>query len=144
MATLRDRREAIVREHIESENEGDFDHAVDMFADAPRYELIGLDRPVLTTRDAVVEFHLELRTAFPDLRSRSVRDFHHTDRAVIVEFELQGTHQGPFLGFEPTGRTFRSFMVSFFMFNDDRLVGERIYFDLATVLSGLGLLAVPA
>ena len=71
---------------------------------------------------------------------------HHADDAVIVEFDLLGTHDGPFLGVEPTGRSFRCPMTAVFEFEDDRIVCERVDFDAATILRQLGIgdLALPA
>ena len=63
----------------------------------------------------------------------------HADDAVIVEFDLLGTHGGPFLGIPPTGREFRCRMAAIFVFDDDRIVCERVYFDSNTILAQLGL-----
>jgi len=64
---------------------------------------------------------------------------HSTDDGVWVEFDLLGTHEGAFLGFEPTGRGFRCRMAAFFVFEGERIVAERVYFDSMTILSQLGL-----
>ena len=55
---------------------------------------------------------------------------------MIVEFTLLGTHKGPFMGIEATGRSFRCQMTAFFIFEDegDRMVCERVYFDGGTIL----------
>jgi predicted ester cyclase len=60
---------------------------------------------------------------------------------VVVEFDLLGTHAGPFLGLAPTGRAFRCRMIALFLCEDggDRIVCERVYFDAATMLRQLGL-----
>ncbi len=77
--------------------------------------------------------------AFPDQRNE-IHTLRHADDAVVVEFDLLGTHLGAFVGFEPTGRTFRCRMAAIFEFDRDRIVCERIYFDAATILRQLGLL----
>ena len=64
---------------------------------------------------------------------------HSTDDGVWVEFDLLGTHDGAFLGFDPTGRAFRCRMAAFFVFEDELIVAERVYFDAMTILSQLGL-----
>jgi predicted ester cyclase len=64
---------------------------------------------------------------------------HHADDAVIAEFELMGTHRGSFAGEEPTGREFTCRMAAFFIFEEDRLICERVYGDLLTILNQLGL-----
>ena len=64
---------------------------------------------------------------------------HHADEAVIVEFDLLGTHRGDFLGTPPTGRSFTCRMAAVFVFAGDRIVCERVYFDAATILRQLGI-----
>jgi hypothetical protein len=43
-------------------------------------------------------------------------------------------------GIPPTGRSFSCRTAAFFLFEEDRLVCERVYFDAATILSQLGLI----
>jgi steroid delta-isomerase-like uncharacterized protein len=135
-ASLRERREKVVRVHMESENVHDYETTFSTFAH-PRYELIATDR-VHDGEDEVREYFRESRTAFPDQRNELIA-LHHADDAVIVEFWLRGTHQGPLMGIEPTGRTFECRMTAFFIFEDggDGIVCERVYFDSATILRQL-------
>jgi steroid delta-isomerase-like uncharacterized protein len=133
---LRARREAIVREHMASENVHDFDTTIATFQH-PRYELIATG-DIYDGEDAVRGYYAESRTAFPDQRNEIVA-LHHADDAVVVEFELLGTHLGPLRALPPTGRSFRCRMTALFVFDGDRLVGERVYFDQTTILRQLGL-----
>jgi hypothetical protein len=64
---------------------------------------------------------------------------HHADDAVIVEFDLMGTHLGSFRGLPATGRSFECRSLAVFVFEEDRLVCERAYFDSATILRQLGI-----
>jgi steroid delta-isomerase-like uncharacterized protein len=130
----RAKREQLVRDHMQAENVHDFARAIATFAH-PRYELIATDR-TYDGRAAVEEYFRESRTAFPDQRNELIA-LHHADDAVIVEFWLLGTHRGPLLGFEPTGRSFRCRMTSFFLFDESGLVCERVYFDTASILRQL-------
>ena len=61
---------------------------------------------------------------------------------MIAEFDLKGTHLGEMRGISPTGREFTCRCASFFIFDDDRLVCERVYFDSLTIMNQLGLLDV--
>jgi steroid delta-isomerase-like uncharacterized protein len=135
-SSLRGRREAIVREHMASENVHDFDTTIGTF-EHPRYELIATGE-VYDGEADVRGYYAESRMAFPDQRNEVVA-LHHADDAVIVEFVLLGTQLGPLRGLPPTGREFRCRMTALFVFEDDRLVGERVYFDQATILRQLGL-----
>jgi steroid delta-isomerase-like uncharacterized protein len=139
--TLRDRRDAVVREHMESENRLDFEATLQTFKH-PRYELIPTGE-VFDGPDAVRGYYATSRAAFPDQRNRIIA-LHHADDCVIVEFDLMGTHKGPMRGIPPTGRTFTCRMIALFFFEDDRIVCERVYFDAATILRELGILPGPS
>jgi steroid delta-isomerase-like uncharacterized protein len=133
---LREKREALVIEHMESENRYEFDVTMETFHH-PRYELIGTGE----THDGEAEvaaYFEETRAAFPDQRNELIA-MHHADDAVIVEAMLYGTHDGSFRGLPPTGRKFEMPFCALFLFDDDRLVCERVYFDQNTVLRQLGI-----
>lgn len=133
-AETRKERERIVRTHMESENEHDFDTTIGTFSH-PRYELIATDR-IHDGETAVREYFKETRSAFPDQRNELI-SLRHADDAVISEFWLLGTHLGPLAGIEPTGRKFKCRMTAFFIFEGTDLVCERVYFDSATILRQL-------
>jgi steroid delta-isomerase-like uncharacterized protein len=133
---LRKRREEIVIEHMESENRHEFDVTIETFHH-PRYELVATG-DVFDGREAVERYFEETRTAFPDQRNELIA-LHHSDDAVLVEAMLYGTHEGSFRGLPPTGRSFRMQICAAFLFEEDRLVCERVYFDSATVLRQLGI-----
>ena len=135
-AGLRERREAIVREHMESENRHEFDVTLGTF-DHPRYEIMATGE-VYDGPDEVANYFLTSRAAFPDQRNENAV-FHHADDAVIVEFDLLGTHEGELRGIPPTGKSFRCRMVALFLFENggDRITCERIYFDQATIAEQL-------
>jgi steroid delta-isomerase-like uncharacterized protein len=137
---LRARREALVVEHMESENRHEYDATIETF-DHPRYELIGTG-DVYDGPEAVARYFEETRTAFPDQRNELIA-MHHADDAVIVEANLHGTHQGPFRGLPPTGRSFEMRFCAVFVFEDERLVCERVYFDSGTILRQLGIARDP-
>ena len=125
-----------MREHMESENRHDFDTTMRTFHH-PRYEIIATG-DVHDGEGEVAEYFRETRAAFPDQRNELVA-LHHADDAVVVEFDLKGTHLGSLRGLPPTGREFTCRMVALFLFEEDRLVGERVYFDSATIQRQLGI-----
>ncbi|CAN5665445.1 hypothetical protein BH24ACT4_BH24ACT4_14440 [soil metagenome] len=136
-AALRARRDAVIREHMESENRLDFDATLATF-DHPRYELVATGQ-TFDGEDEVRGYYAASRGAFPDQRNE-IHSLRHADDAVVVEFDLLGTHQGEFVVFAPTGREFRCRMAAIFEFDGDRITCERIYFDASTILRQLGLL----
>jgi len=137
---LRQKREDLVKEHMELENRHEYDATIETF-DHPRYELIGTG-DVYDGPEEVARYFDETRTAFPDQRNELIA-LHHADDAVIVEANLYGTHEGPFRGLPPTGRRFEMRFLAVFVFEEDRLVCERVYFDSNTVLRQLGIARDP-
>jgi steroid delta-isomerase-like uncharacterized protein len=133
---LRRKREATVREHMESENRHEFDITMGTFHH-PRYEIIATG-DVYDGEGEVARYFQETRAAFPDQRNELI-ELRHSDDAVVVEFDLKGTHLGSLRGLPPTGREFTCRMVALFLFEEDRLVGERVYFDSATIARQLGI-----
>ena len=133
-AQLRRTRELLVREHMDSENRHEYDATMDTFHH-PRYELIGTG-DVFDGEEEVRAYFDETRTAFPDQRNELIA-LHHTDDGVVAEFWLLGTHRGPLMGFQPTGKEFRCRMVALFLFEGTGIVCERVYFDTATILRQL-------
>ncbi len=133
---LRAARDAIVREHMESENRHEYDVTLATFGH-PRYEIVPTG-DVYDGEEEVRRYFQESRTAFPDQRNENAV-LRHTDDGVIVEFDLLGTHEGEFRGIPPTGKSFRCRMVALFLFEEDRLVCERVYFDALTIIGQLGI-----
>ena len=133
---IRAKREALVIEHMESENRHQFDVTLGTFGH-PRYELIAAG-DVYDGAAEVERYFEETRTAFPDQRNELIA-MHHADDAVIAEAMLYGTHQGSFRGLPATGRKFEMRFCALFLFEDEELVCERVYFDAGTVLRQLGI-----
>jgi steroid delta-isomerase-like uncharacterized protein len=130
-AEVRAFREAVVRRHMESENEHDFDATLATFSH-PHYELIATGQ--VHDGDAEVrEYFRASRAAFPDQRNELI-SLRHADDSVIVELWLLGTHTGRLGALEPTGRAFRTRMTAFFLFDDTGIVCERVYFDSGSIL----------
>ena len=123
-----------MREHMESENRHEFDVTMATFGH-PRYEIVPTG-DVYDGEEEVARYFAESRKAFPDQRNELIA-MHHADDAVIAEFTLLGTHLGPLRALPPTGRAFRCRMTAFFLFEGDRIVCERVYFDTATILRQL-------
>lgn len=122
---LRERREAVVREHMKSENTQDFDVTLATF-DHPHYELVPTGE-VFDGEDAVREYYRRSRAATPDQRNELIA-LHSTDDSVMAEFWLRGTPAN-----SPHGRSFECRMLAIFGFDDDRIASERVYWDRQTI-----------
>lgn len=140
VASLRQERERVVRAHVEAEHRGDWAAALATFH-RPRYEVI----PTGETHDgasAVAGFYRESAQAFPDVAFEE-RAMYHADAAVLHESVFRATHRGGWRGLPATGRAVCYPMLNAFLFEEDRLVCERMYFDLLTPLRQLGVARDP-
>ena len=133
---VRARREAAVREHMESENRHDLVATMATFSH-PRYELIP-SGDVYDGVDEVNTYFARSRGAFPDQRNELIA-LRHLDDGILVEFDLLGTHLGAMGPIEPTGKEFRCRMAAMFLFDDEGIVCERVYYDAQTIQRQLGL-----
>jgi steroid delta-isomerase-like uncharacterized protein len=133
---LRQRRIAVVKEHMDTEVTKDFDRTLATFNGHPHYEIMATGQ-VFDGAAEVMGYYLTTRTAFPDQRHGDVR-WHVADDAVIVEFDLLGTNLGEFYGLPPTGKAFRVPIIAVFFFESDRITNERIYFDSASLVTQIG------
>jgi steroid delta-isomerase-like uncharacterized protein len=133
---MRQRRLEVLQTHFQSEIEHDWDTCLRTFNGRPHYEIMATGQ-VYDGDEEVLAYHRNQRIAFPDQRHENVR-YHFADDVVVTEFDLLGTNLGPFLGQEPTGRAFRVPVVALFFFAEDRIENERIYLDIASLLSQIG------
>jgi steroid delta-isomerase-like uncharacterized protein len=138
--SMRQRRHELVLDHVEFENGRDYEAALATFTH-PRYEYVASDE-VYEGADEVVAHWEELDRAFPDQLIETLA-LHHADDAVLMEAVARGTHTGTYRGLPPTGRSFEQRFLAIFVFEEDRLVCERVYYDIATVLEQLGIARSP-
>ena len=132
---LRERREAVVLEHIAAENGHDVEATIATFH-RPRYEVNGEPSD---GEAAVRELLQGLMGGFPDFHVETQK-LHHADDAVIGEARITGTHNGTFADIPPTGKRIDVPMAAIFEFEEDRLLRETVYWDIATILRQIGIL----
>jgi steroid delta-isomerase-like uncharacterized protein len=125
---------------MRSEGAKDFTATVATFS-RPRYEVVATGEEHDGAR-AVSDFLAESGRAFPDFRFENTT-LHHADDAVVVEVDFVGTHLGAWRGLPATGRAVRYRMCNVFVFEEDRLVCERLHFDLLTILRQIGIARDP-
>ena len=136
LENLRARRDAVVKAHIEAETiQHDVAAALATF-ERPRYEVPAMGA-VVDGGDAVHDLLTQLLSAFPDFWLEQIA-VHHADHAVVVECRFGGTHRGPWAGIAATGNRMEVQAACIFVFEGDRLICEKVYFDHATVLRQLG------
>ena len=137
---IRARREEIVLEHMSSEQEHRFEDTLRTFSH-PRYEVVPTGE-IIDGEAGVRAFYDETDRAFPDFRFENTK-LRHLDDGVLVETDFVGTHLGPWRGLPATGQPVRYRMCNVFEFDGERLLCERLYFDLLTALQQLGIARDP-
>jgi len=81
--------------------------------------------------------------ALPDLKIE-MQKRHVSDDSVVLEVMIRGTHLGPWRGLPATGRRVDVPLCGVYTFDsNDRLSGEKIYYDRGTVLRQLGVFHEP-
>lgn len=141
----RDRRSArmdLVEQHIRLENEHDLEGVLLTFGETAGYD----DEPWgehYSGRAGVRQFYEQLMKALPDLEI-AVQRRHMAEDAILVEVVIRGTHLGGWRGLPATGRRVEFPLCGVYTFDaDDRLAGERIYYDRGSVLRQLGVFHEP-
>jgi steroid delta-isomerase-like uncharacterized protein len=138
----RSARIALVKHHISLENAHDLEGVLATFGDKAHYD----DEPWNEHhkgRDGVRYFYQQLMSALPDIEIE-VQKQYVTEDAVIVEVMISGSHQGSWRGLPATGRRIEFPLCGIYTFDaDDKLAGEKIYYDRGTVLRQLGVFHEP-
>ena len=126
---LREKREAVVLEHVQSENRHDVAASVATFH-TPCYRVM----PMGIVHDggqAVSELLSGIFKGFPDFTVDIDKSYHSED-AVILEVRMKGTHLGDWAGLAMDVP-----VACIFEFEEDRLTCEKVYFDMATLVNQL-------
>jgi steroid delta-isomerase-like uncharacterized protein len=135
-------RLALVDEHIRLENRHDLEGIMATFGATAHYD----DEPWgvhYIGRDEVRTFFEGLLQALPGLQIDVLRN-HAGASAVVLEVIIRGRHLGPWRGLPATGARIELPLCGIYTFDDDdRLAGERIYYDRATLLRQLGVFHEP-
>jgi steroid delta-isomerase-like uncharacterized protein len=131
---LREKREYVVKQHVEAENRHDVVASIATFH-TPRYQLFPMGI-IHDGAQAVGQLLSGMFKGFPDFTVEIVKT-HHSDDAVILEVKMKGTHLGDWAGLKPTGREMNVPVACIFEFDGNRLVCEKVYFDMATLMNQL-------
>jgi hypothetical protein len=114
----RARREAVVVEHMQSENVQQWDRTMATFSHA-RYELP--DGRVIDGADDVLRYWLDGRAVVPDQRNELIELTHLDDDRFLIEFWLRGTPS-------TTQEPFEMRLWAIYDFDaNDLMTNERVY-----------------
>lgn len=127
----------LFRTHREAEARRDYDAVINTFA-----ENCYLATAALGTRsegrEACRAAYVGYFTAFPDLAPDDEGEAYGA--GVLVTWgHLQGTSKGDWLGVPPGGGRFRVPFTNVTRFDGEHMLGETIYFDLATLCQQAGI-----
>lgn len=131
-----------VDEHLSSENSHDLAGIMATFGSQATYEDRAWDEQY-HDHAGVRSYYENLVRGVPDIHIEVLRK-HITEENIILEAIISGTHLGTWRGLPPTGRRIRFPLCAVYSFDaDNRLAGERIYYDRASVLHQLGVFHEP-
>lgn len=135
-------RKKLVEEHMRAENAHDITATMATLGRQPRYVLNGM----------ILDGHEAIRSAYEGIGLGNAAAFsqfkvdvtalHTSEEAVILEGMMSGTHVEEWQGVPATGRSFHIPVCAVFTFDaEEKLAGERIYFDSGLLLKQLGVLS---
>lgn len=129
--------ERLFRRHRDAEARRDYDAVIDTFTEDCYIETIalGIRRD---GREAARKAYVGYFTAFPDLAPDD-HGFAFGDDHLVTWGLLRGTSGGDWFGVAPSGGSFAVPFTNVARFKGDRMQGESIYFDLATLCEQAGL-----
>jgi len=122
---------ALFLTHRDAERRRDFDAIMRTFSEDCYLETVALgsrSEGQVAARAAYVAYF----TAFPDLSPDDL-GFAFGDDAMVSWGFLRGTSGGDWLGVPPSGGSFVVPFTNVAVFADDLMLGESIYFDVATL-----------
>jgi steroid delta-isomerase-like uncharacterized protein len=127
---------------VDAWNSLDPQRVVDMLIDDHTYEDVTF---AVVCRDAAETrgFFEGAYSAFPDLHFTLTSAAINAERAAL-EWTMTGTHQGDLPGLPATGKPFSVRGSTIFEIAADKIGAVRDYWDLATLLRQVGLMAEPA
>ena len=132
----------LVEEHVRHENDHNPAAIMGTFGASAHYDDEPWDAHYVG-RDAVRAFYEGMLQALPGLRIDLLHT-HASNTAVVLEVVIRGQHLGPWRGLAATGAQIELPLCGIFTFDDaERLAGERIYYDRATLLRQLGVFHEP-
>jgi steroid delta-isomerase-like uncharacterized protein len=139
VAELRQAREKTVREHYEAENRHDLDGLLATFSPSrASYDIPAFGEEGRPADAAAVRKMWEgILGVFPNIHHEVLR-LRHGDDFILVEYIVSGTQKSDWAGIQATGRSFAIRVAAVYEFEEEGLVCERVYTDVADWVRQLG------
>ena len=123
--------------HVLAENRRSIEGLLETLCGEPIYKIMATNA-TFKGREQVAQFYTGLFDGVPDAAFELVNAF-IGEEGVVEESILRGTHRGVLFGVLPTGREIALPLTIVFPILGGRIMGERLYFDLATLARELGV-----
>ena len=136
MASLH-QNQRIWQKHVLAENRRSIDGLLATLCDEPVYTIMATGEE-FRGKDAVASFYSGLFEGVPDATFDLISSFVSED-GVMEESVLRGTQKGELFGLPPTNRHFSLPLIIVFPIKNGEILGERLYFDIATLMNQLGI-----
>lgn len=132
----------LLNEHLEAEKMYDIEGIMRTYE---QDATVSINGHVFRGPESIRKFHEQLgfdqHGGFSNLSVGERQRYVH-DEAIIIEQTLSGIHTGKWQGIAPTGRSFEVPVCTVYTFGkENKLSGERVYFDSALLLRQLGATA---
>ncbi len=123
--------------HVLAENRRSIEGLLDTLCDDPIYKIMATSA-TFKGKEQVAQFYTGLFNGVPDATFELFNAF-VGEEGVVEESILRGTHRGTLFGIPPTGREIALPLTIVFPIIRGQIMGERLYFDLATLAKQLGV-----
>jgi steroid delta-isomerase-like uncharacterized protein len=136
MSMLQENRRVWQR-HLMAENRRNLDALLDNLCADPIYKIMAISA-TYKGRDQVEQFYADLFAGIPEANFELVNAF-VGEEGVVAESILRGAQRGSWLGIPPTQREVVLPMAIVVPMMHGQILGQRLYFDLATLARQLGI-----
>lgn len=126
----------VLQQHVAAETAFDMEGTLATLTDDCAFEDVPSGE-IYRGHEGVRRYYREWWDAFGNVPSGS-RRYVPAEDCLIVETRFIGSHRGRYRGVEPTGRPIDLPVAIFVSFRDGLMVGERFYYDRATLLAQIG------
>jgi steroid delta-isomerase-like uncharacterized protein len=123
--------------HVLAENRRDIPGLLETLCDDPIYKVMATSA-TFKGREQVAQLYTGLFEGVPDAMFELINVF-VGEEGVVEESILRGTQHGTLFGIAATGREIALPLTIVFPIFNRQIMGERLYFDLATLARQLGV-----
>jgi steroid delta-isomerase-like uncharacterized protein len=123
--------------HVLAENRRSIEGLLETLCDNPVYKIMATNEKY-QGKEEVAHFYRTLFEGVPEAGFELINVF-VGEEGVVEESILRGRHRGTLFGLEATGREIALPLTIVFPILNGEILGERLYFDLATLARQLGV-----